>query len=140
MNILDNNVISELWKPQPNQAVLEWLENNEWFLPAPVLAEIQEGAEALQSAARRAELNAKIDEIVSDYSEALLDWDAETARTWGRLRHSPEVKRRPQPLWDSLLDALAVRHSAIVVTRNRQEFRPATTFDPWTGVEHRPRA
>jgi hypothetical protein len=81
--ILDNNIVSELWKPRPNPKVIEWLMNNEWFLPAPVLAEIQEGAEASPSAARRSELNDKLDELVADYREALLDWDAETARTLG---------------------------------------------------------
>jgi toxin FitB len=130
--ILDNNIVSELWKPRPNPKVIDWLMNNEWFLPVPVLAEIQEGAQASPSPARRSELNDKLDELVAEYGEALLDWDAETARTWGRLRHSPEVKRRPQPLWDSLLDALAVRHNAVIVTRNRADFRHAKTFDPWT--------
>lgn len=70
--------------------------------------------------------------MLSDYDEALLDWDAETARIWGRLKHSPEVKRKPQALWDSLIDAMAVRHDAIVVTRNTDDFRHAQTFNPWT--------
>jgi predicted nucleic acid-binding protein len=31
-----------------------------------------------------------------------------------------------------LLDALAVRHNAVIVTRNRADFRHAKTFNPWT--------
>jgi predicted nucleic acid-binding protein len=42
--LLDTNVLSEWWKPTPNPAVVSWLETAEWFLPAPVIAEIQEGA------------------------------------------------------------------------------------------------
>lgn len=101
------------------------------------MAELQEGAEASPSPRRRAELNARIDELLTECRDLILQWDAETARTWGRLQLSAEVKRKPQALWDSLLDALAVRHGATVVTRNTGDFRHAATFNPWTGREHR---
>ncbi|HEX4122781.1 MAG TPA: PIN domain-containing protein [Verrucomicrobiae bacterium] len=129
--LLDSNVLSEIWKPLPSSGVLSWLEQAEWFLPVPVIAEIQEGAEATASTTRRAQINARLDEFLSLHSALVIDWDAETARMWARLKHSPEVKRRPQPLWDSLLDAMAVRHNAIVATRNRRDFRHAETFSPW---------
>ena len=131
--LLDNNVLSELWKPAPDAAVVKWLHSAEWFLPVPVLAEIQEGAEATPNTARRLEITRRLDAFLEAFGQTVLDWDAETARTWGRLRHSPEVKRRPQPLWDSLIDAMAVRHGATVATRNKADCRHATTFNPWTG-------
>ena len=132
--LLDNNVLSELWKPQPDPAVLAWIEAAEWFVPVPIIAEIQEGAEADPSATRCAQINARLDEFVRSHGALILDWDAETARTWGRLRHSPEVKRQPQPLWDSLIDAMAVRYSAVIATRNAKDFRHAETFSPWNFV------
>jgi len=46
-------------------------------------------------------------------------------------QHSPEVKRQPQSLWDSLIDALAVRHGYAVATRYTKDFRHAKTFNPW---------
>jgi len=61
----------------------------------------------------------------------MMEWDAETARTWGRLKNSPEVKRQPQALWDSLIDAMAVRHGATIATRNEKDFRHAKTFNRW---------
>lgn len=136
--LLDNNVLSELWKPQPNPAVVSWLEKTEWFLPAPVIAEIQEGAEASPSEARKAEINSRLDEFLKIHSALVLNWDGETARIWGRLKQSPEVKRQPQPLWDSLIDAMALRYGAVIATRNTEDFRHATTFNPWTGLEQSP--
>ena len=130
--LLDTNVLSEWWKPQPEPAVSAWLESAEWFLTAPVIAEIQEGAEADASQARRAQINAKLDQLLKEQPVGVLEWDAETARTWGRLKHSAEAKRQPAPLWDSLLDALAVRHGATIATRNEKDFRHATTCNPWT--------
>ena len=138
MFILDNNVISELWKSAPDPKVLDWLLKNEWFVPAPVIAEIQAGAEQAPSETRRHDLNSKLDQLVSQFSAALLDWDAETARTWGKLQHSTEVRRQPQALWDSLIDAMGVRNNAMIVTRNHADFRHAATFDPCTGLEHAP--
>jgi len=44
--IPDSNVLSELWKPNPNPNVVAWVESADWYLPAPVIAEMQEGASA----------------------------------------------------------------------------------------------
>ena len=129
--LLDSNVLSEIWKPAPNAVVLAWLEEAEWFLPVPVIAEIQEGAEATPSATRKAQINGKLDEFLRLHLALVVEWDTETARVWGRLKHSAEVKRKPQPLWDSLIDAMAVRHGASIATRNKDDFRHAETFSPW---------
>jgi len=130
--LLDSNVISELWKPRPSEAVLEWFFQATWLLPVPVIAEIQAGAEATTSAARRQIINQRLDQFLGNHSSTILDWDAETSRTWARLSHSKEVRRQPQALWDSLIDAMAVRHGCTVATRNTADFRHAETFDPWS--------
>jgi predicted nucleic acid-binding protein len=129
--LLDSNVLSEIWKPAPCRQVLAWLDQAEWFLPVPVVAEIQEGAEAAGSESRKTQINARLDEFLSLHDALVIAWDSETARTWGRLKHSTEVRRKPQPLWDSLLDAMAVRHNAVIATRNTDDFRHAETFIPW---------
>lgn len=137
--LLDSNVVSELWKPEPSLRVLAWLREAEWFVPVVVVAEIREGAEAASSLARRSEVTRRLEDFLRECRALVLDWDAETALLWVRLRHSAEVKRQPQALWDSLIDAMAVRRSLVVASRNHQDFRHATVFDPWSGEEHRPR-
>ena len=130
--LLDNNVLYEWWKPAPDSKVIEWVESADWYVPMPVIAEIQEGAEAAASAARKIQINSRLDDFLRDYEGLVLGWDAETSRVWGRLKHSAGVKRRPQPLWDSLIDAMAVRHGMTIATRNQGDFRHAQTFNPWT--------
>jgi predicted nucleic acid-binding protein len=130
--LLDNNIVSEMWKSRPDGNVAKWFFSSDWLLPVPVIAEIQEGAEASPSTTRRLELNRKLDAIIESFPGAILEWDTETARVWGRLKHSPEVKRQPQPLWDSLIDAMAVQHAMTIATRNKKGFRHAQTFNPWT--------
>ena len=117
--------------PSRTSTVVAWFVSSEWFLPVPVIAEIQEGAEASPSAARRLEINSKLDAFLKNHAATVMDWDVESARTWGRLKHSPEVKRQPQAFWDSLIDAMAVRHEATVATRNVKDFRHANTLNPW---------
>jgi predicted nucleic acid-binding protein len=129
--LLDSNVISELWKAKPSFAVLEWLESSEWMIPVVVIAEIQEGAESTSSLARKEEITRRLADFLAQFSTLVMDWDADTALVWAKLRHSSEVKRQPQALWDSLIDAMAVRHGAIVATRNVADFRNAATFNPW---------
>ena len=128
--ILDTNVVSELWKPHPNPNVLAWVQSAEWFLPAPVIAEMQEGASACKNANTRGDLSAKIAELMA--TNTILDWDGETARTWGTLRHSAKTKNKATKLWDTLIDAMGVRYGYIIATRNNTDFRHSETFNPWT--------
>jgi predicted nucleic acid-binding protein len=121
-----------LWKKDPAASVLDWLGSSEWLIPVVVISEIQEGAEATPSLARREEISRKLAEFLSEFSSLVVDWDAETALVWARLRHSIEVKRQPQALWDCLIDAMAVRHGIPIATRNGADFRHAITFNPWT--------
>ena len=77
------------------------------------------------------EINARLDSFLEQNPAAVSERDADSARTWGRLKHSPEVKRQPQSFWDSLIDAMAVRHGGTIATRNGKDFRHAKTFNPW---------
>lgn len=129
--LLDNNVLSEWWKPRPDTNVVAFIEQAEWFVPAPVIAEIQEGAEANPSNVRRIQINARLDDFLNQFEGLVIPWDSACSRTWGRLKHSQAVKRSPQALWDSLIDAMAVQHGYKVATRNEKDFRHAETFNPW---------
>jgi toxin FitB len=130
--LLDTNVLSEWWKPVPDSQVTRWIETQNWYVPAPVIAEIQEGAEAHASPVRKIQINARLDDFIRAFDGLIVPWDVETARIWGRLKHSAEVKRQPQALWDSLIDAMAVQLGATIATRNAKDFRHAPTFNPWT--------
>src|SRR6266498_1144713 len=128
--IVDSNVLSELWKPNPNPNVVAWIESVEWYLPAPVIAEMQEGASACKNPETKEKLSAKIRELLE--TSTILDWDGETSRTWGMLRHTSKAKTKATKLWDSLIDAMGVRYGYAIAARNRTDFHHSSTFDPWT--------
>src|SRR5438132_14333197 len=104
--IADSRDCSELGKPNPNASGVGWIESAEWYLPAPVIAEMQEGACACKNPDTKEKLSGKIRELLE--TSTILDWDGETARTWGTLRHTSKAKTKARKLWDTLIDAMGV--------------------------------
>lgn len=130
--LLDTNVVSELWKPKPSARVLAWLVDNagEYLIAAPALAEIVDGVESAQGH-KRERLRESLVELLEDHAGNIAPFDAAAAREWGRARHSPEVKRCPQPLFDTLIEAIAAARGLAIVTRNTSDFRTVETVNPW---------
>lgn len=130
--LLDTNVLSEGWKRQPDANVLAWLEANEadYLIAAPVVAEIVGGVENAEDS-KRGELQANVRELLADHAERIATFDGAAAEQWGLARYAPELKRQPQPLFDSLIEAIALARGLVVVTRDTGGFRLAETLNPW---------
>lgn len=123
MYLLDTNVISELRKPKPHGAVLQWVqEANEadLHLSAVTIGEIQAGIEITreQDAEKAAELERWLVLLAQSYN--VLPMDAATFRIWAQLMH-----RKSDTLYeDAMIAATALAHRLIVVTRNIADFKP----------------
>ena len=121
MFLLDTNVISELRRPRPHNAVVAWLEsvaNSDLHLSAVTLGEIQAGIELTrdQDAAKADEIEQWADMVSASYN--VLPMDAETFRVWARLMH----RRSDTPYEDAMIAATAKRHKLTVATRNVGDF------------------
>jgi predicted nucleic acid-binding protein len=95
------------------------------FLSPVTIGELRQGVEAVRHRGDRPQalrLARWLDRVVSEYADAILDFDAETAQVWGRLR----VPHSENPL-DKQIAATALLHDLTVVTRN-------TTHYAHTGV------
>ena len=130
--LLDTNVMSETWKPRPHGAVREWLETHgtDCGVPAPVLAEIADGIYA-ESGARRDALLEGLQRFLEEWGDRIVAWDGAAAVGWGQQQDAETLKRLPQSLWDSVIEALALSQGLVVVTRNTADFRHAQTLNPW---------
>ena len=121
MFLLDTNVVSELRRPRPHGAVLEWIANvpaEQLFISAVTVGEIQAGIEIPreQDQPKAEELEAWLDRVLASYG--VLPMDAPTFREWARLMHG----KSDTVAEDAMIASTAIVHRLTVVTRNVKDF------------------
>jgi toxin FitB len=135
--LIDTNVISELVRPKPDAAVLDWFSrtpDEALFLSALTLGEIRKGVEKLTSpdeAWRREKMRLWLEHDLRDwFGPRILPIGPDVADHWGRLLAQAG---RPVPAIDSLLAATALHHNLRFVTRNTRDFDYAglEVINPW---------
>lgn len=120
--LLDTNVVSELRRPRPHDAVLAWLQSvddGDLYLASVTLGEIQAGIERTrdQDSAKASEIERWLDQVSDTFN--ILSLDGPAFRCWARLMH-----RQSNTLYeDAMIAALAKVHQLTVVTRNVVDFR-----------------
>lgn len=121
MYLLDTNVISELRRPRPSPAVLDWIQTvpaDHLYLSTVTVGEIQAGIEVTrqQDPARAEQLKAWLDQV--QLSCEVLPVDAPAFRIWARHMH----RQSDTLMQDALIAAVATVHRLTVVTRNTRDF------------------
>lgn len=137
MIVLDTNVISELFKPQPDAEVVAWLESldAEVSITAVTLAELLAGVRRLPDGRRRSMLNNRIDTALEPYREtrAILPFDDIAAEQYADVLVVREQKGLPIHTADAQIAAICRAHGATCATRNTRDFAHTgiELFDPW---------
>ena len=140
MYLLDTNVVSELRRPRPDVAVLDWIADvpaDQLFVSAVTIGEIQAGIEITreQDAAKADELETWLDKVLASY--AVLPMDAPAFREWAGLMH----RRSDTITEDAMIAATATVHRMTVATRNVSDFTQLgvelhNPFDPQPPTRH----
>src|SRR5947207_12424257 len=96
--LLDTNVLSEFLKKSPHDDVIRWFresEERQHHVSTLTIGEIQKGISKLSASRRKDELKEWFDHLIARYEERLLPFGLETARIWGRLVATLELRGRP---------------------------------------------
>lgn len=122
MYLLDTNVISELRKPKPHGAVLQWIQgvsDAELYVSAVTIGEIQAGIEVTrdQDEPKAAELEQWLELVSGSFN--VVPMDAPAFRVWARLMHGASDTLYE----DAMIAATAQVHKLTVVTRNVTDFK-----------------
>jgi hypothetical protein len=125
MILLDTNVISEIMRPEPNSAVLNWLDEqsaNELFISAIVKAEIEMGIAILDEGKRKRTLFKAAEFIFISFANRYLPFDDKTASYYADIIAFAKKQGHPISVEDALIAATAIQHKAVLATRNVTDF------------------
>ena len=120
--LLDTNVVSELRKAKPHDAVVTWLQTlrpEQIFLSAVTIGELQAGVELTRKndAAKAREIETWLAMVEATFNA--LPMDSACFREWARLK----VGKVPELIEDAMIAATARVHGLHVATRNERDFR-----------------
>jgi predicted nucleic acid-binding protein len=122
MYLLDANIISELRRPKPHGAVLQWYKNiaeDDLFISAVTIGEIQSGIELTRTQdKKKAETLEQWLQSISNIHN-VLPMTGSTFRLWAKLMHNQTNTIRE----DAMIAATAIEKDLIVVTRNTKDFK-----------------
>lgn len=141
MIILDTNVISELFRPAPDDNVITWIKDaidGDVAITAITLAELLTGLRRLPEGKRRSTLTANVETALEPYRDtrAILPFDDKAAEQYADVLIAREQAGLPIHTADAQIAAICRAHGAICATRNTSNFTVTGVklFNPWTGI------
>jgi len=136
MIVLDTNVLSEAMRPQPDPAVLAWLDNQvaeSLYLSSVTLAELLYGVGAMPTGRRKDRLTNVLDGLLSMFTGRIIPFDTDAARHYGNLAVQARKAGLGFPLPDGYIAAAAASRGFAVATRDTAPFQAAglDVINPW---------
>lgn len=137
--LLDTNVLSELMRPMPDQAVVKWLDAqsiNDVYISSITVAEIRLGIALLPSGRRRDGLQSLSNTLIElDFAGRCLPFDAKAAGYYANLSAEKTKAGRAISVEDAMIAAVAFANDLALVTRNIRDFeaiKDLALINPWT--------
>ena len=135
--LLDTNVVSEIVKAAPDLKVLSFLaEQEELWLSAIVLHELEYGLNLLPQGRRREDLRTSLLAFVETYADFVLPVGRAESEEAALLRAHARRAGHVLHLADALVAGTASVHNLILATRNVKDFTALDVelFSPWESL------
>ena len=137
MIVLDTNVVSELMRDNPDQAVVGWFDaqhTNSLSITAVTQAEVLTGIELLPDGRRKNNLFQLADYFFkSIFIGRVLVFDSKAASAYAEIFAQRQAAGRPISQADCQIAAIARSQKASIATRNITDFEgiEIELIDPW---------
>ncbi len=137
MIVLDTKGVSELMRPQPVEAVVEWVDHqpgSEVYLTAITVAELLYGVARLPDGQRKVDLAERIEAVLAeDFEHRVAPFDETAAAHYADIVVHRERAGRPISTADAQIAATCRSHGALLATRNVDDFTDTgiVIFNPW---------
>jgi predicted nucleic acid-binding protein len=137
MIVLDTNVISELWKKEPDPNVLAWIDAQiveTLCLSTITVAELRYGVATMPEGKRRSIYDERLErEVLPAFSGRILSFDLDTSRAYAQLMAAARATGRAVGQADGYVAATASARGLMVATRDTSPFEAAglQVIDPW---------
>ena len=136
--ILDTNVLSELMRSQPEQAVLEWFADRSgdvFYVSSITQAEIMLGIALLPAGKRREALATEAEAMFSqDFAGRCLPFDTSCAARYAAIVSCRRRAGQAISTEDAQIAAIAMTHGYPLATRNTKDFlhiEGLALYNPW---------
>lgn len=137
--LLDTNVISNVTKPVPSQALVVWMAeqiDRDLFISALTVAEIRRGILEKPAGKKRQELERWFSGAQGPqnlFSGRVLPFNEEAALVWARIMAEGKRTGRPRNPLDMIVAATALTNDCIIVTDNEKDFAGLKVLNPQRG-------
>ena len=137
MIIIDTNVISELWKAEPNPAVLTWIDLQTvetLYMSAITVAELRFGLATMPEGKRRTIYQERLEkEVLPLFAGRVLSFDLDTSKAYSDLMARARMVGKAIAKADGYIAATAYKFGFIVATRDTSPFEAAglKVVNPW---------
>lgn len=137
MILLDTNVLSELMRPQPNEGVIRWVDNqltSALFINAVTRAEIELGIALLPEGKRKQTLILLAQAMFDKFPHRCLSFEEVAAVHYGNLVAGRIKAGRPISVEDAQIASIALANGLQLATRNEKDFAEIpdlVVINPW---------
>ncbi len=134
--LLDTNIISDVTKPHPSEALTAWLGEQadaDLFIASLTLAEIQRGILEKPPGKKRRELESWFSGAEGPsrlFEGRILPFDAKAGLIWAQLMADGTSAGRPRSALDMIIASVAQANECTIVTNNARHFSGVQTLNP----------
>ncbi len=139
MIVLDTNVVSELARPKPSHAVIEWVDaqdSSTLVITALTAAEVRAGVALLPDGRRKREVGLRMESLLTEtFAGFVLAFDIDSSAHYADIVAGRKHAGRPISTFDAQIAAVCHQHEAKLVTRNTADFADTgiQLINPWDG-------